>query len=136
MKTARPTLSRSVPFWFLVVLSLAAIAFGGWLAQSRIARMNAALAAETATLVDVYSNQSYAFVGAVVLGAGMVGILLALTVASARALVRPSGPRSRSLAAETGLRNAAPTVPTSPAVPTATATPAAGPPPATDRPLA
>ncbi|HEX5858348.1 MAG TPA: hypothetical protein VFY91_09600 [Microbacterium sp.] len=87
MNTARPSLVRSIPFWGLVVLSLAAVAFGAWLAVSQISAMNAALAAQTATGVEVYGGQSLAVVGAVVLGAGIVGLLLALALAALRSLV-------------------------------------------------
>ncbi|HWI30822.1 MAG TPA: hypothetical protein VNT50_04985 [Microbacterium sp.] len=87
MNAARPPLVRSIPFWGLVVLSLASIAVGGWVALSQIGSMNAALTAGTATGVEVYGGQSIAVIGSIVLGAGVVGLLLALAVASARALV-------------------------------------------------
>ena len=91
MNTARPSLTRSIPFWALVVLSLAAVAYGAWFALSQITAMTAALSGPAPTAAEVYGPQSLAIVGAVVLGAGIVGILLALALAALRALV-PSEP--------------------------------------------
>ncbi|MGC5169748.1 hypothetical protein ACPW96_10220 [Micromonospora sp. DT81.3] len=91
MNTARPSLTRSIPFWALVVLSIAAVAYGAWFSLSQITAMTAALSGPAPTPADVYGPQSLVIVGAVVLGAGLVGILLALSIATLRALV-PSEP--------------------------------------------
>ena len=99
MNTARPTVMRSIPFWALVVLSLAAVIFGAWFALTQISAMNAALTAGTATGVEVYGGQSLAVLGGIVLGVGLLGILLALAVASLRAFV-PAARREVVEAAE------------------------------------
>jgi hypothetical protein len=87
MNTARPTLTRSIPFWALVVLSIAAVAFGAWFSLSQISTMTAGITDQTATAAGVYGAQSLVILGAAVLGAGLIGILLALTIAALRAFV-------------------------------------------------
>lgn len=89
--STRPRLVRSIPFWGLVVVSLATAAAGALLLVDKLGAMTTALEAGTATTVDVYVGQSVAVVGAVVLGAGVVGVLLALGVAAA-ATLRPHAP--------------------------------------------
>ena len=80
--STRPHLVRSAPFWGLVVVSLATTAFGAYLLSDRLGSMTTALTAGTATPVDVYVGQSVAVTGAIVLGAGIIGLLLALGVAA------------------------------------------------------
>ena len=86
--STRPHLVRSVPFWGLVAVSLATAAGGAYLLSDRLGTMTTALTAGTATPVDVYVGQSVAVVAGIVLGAGIVGILLALDIA-ALATLRP-----------------------------------------------
>ncbi|MFE6733446.1 hypothetical protein [Microbacterium sp. NPDC057650] len=87
----KTTLFRSVPYLLLVLLSLAAIGVGGWLSTRQIGAMTSALLDGTATGVEVYAGQSWVMLGAVVLGAGVIGLLMALALAAARALIpRPT----------------------------------------------
>ena len=85
--TARPSLVRSIPFWILLVLSLATSAFGAWLAIDKLAVMSAGLTAGTATPVDVYVGQVWAIVGGILLATGIVGLALALVLAVIRSFV-------------------------------------------------
>ena len=87
MKT-RPRLVTSIPFWVLVVASLAAIVGGLAIVLNGIDAMEQVLNDPNATVVQVYVGQSWVVVGAAVLGAGAVGIALALSLAAATALVR------------------------------------------------
>jgi hypothetical protein len=87
----RPRLVRSIPFWALVVASLATAAFGAWLLLDKLGVMTTTLTDGTATGVEVYVGQSVAVVGGILLGAGVLGLLLALAVA-AIATLRPYAP--------------------------------------------
>ncbi|WP_019179288.1 hypothetical protein [Microbacterium yannicii] len=78
----RPRLVRSIPFWVLLIVSLATAAAGAYILSDRLGAMTTTLTAGTATTVDVYVGQSVAVAGAIVLGAGIVGVLLALTIAA------------------------------------------------------
>lgn len=86
--STRPPLARSIPFWGLLVVSLGTAAGGAFLLTSKLGSMTAVLTDNTATPVDVYVGQSVAVAGAVLLGAGIVGIFLTLAVA-AYATLRP-----------------------------------------------
>ena len=86
------SLTRSIGFWLLLVVSLVTTAVGGWLVASQIGTMTTTLVAGTATGVEVYVGQSLVVVGAGVLGAGIVGILLSLVLVAARALVPTAAP--------------------------------------------
>ncbi|MCG7417885.1 MULTISPECIES: dinucleotide-utilizing enzyme [Microbacterium] len=78
----RPRLLTSVPFWALLVLSLAAV-FGGLVIVLRqIDAMQAVLNDPNATVVTVYVAQSWAILGAALLSAGVIGILATLAVAA------------------------------------------------------
>jgi hypothetical protein len=81
------SLSRSIGFWLLLIVSLAATAVGGWLIAGQIGTMTTTLLDGTATGVEVYVGQSLVVVGAGVLAAGIVGILLTLGLVAARSLV-------------------------------------------------
>lgn len=81
------SLSRSIGFWLLLVVSLATTAVGGWLISGQIGTMTTTLLDGTATGVEVYVGQSLVVVGAGVLAAGIVGILLTLGLVAARSLV-------------------------------------------------
>jgi len=86
------SLTRNLPYWLLLVLSAASAAVGGWLIAGQIGTMNARLLDGTATNVEVYVGPSIVVVGAVLLGAGVVGILLALVLAAGKALLRVPAP--------------------------------------------
>ncbi|MFJ6531182.1 hypothetical protein [Microbacterium sp. NPDC091662] len=86
------SLSRSIGFWLLLVVSLATTAVGTWLISGQIATMTTTLLDGTATGVEVYVGQSLVVVGAGVLAAGIVGILLTLGLVAARSLVPTPAP--------------------------------------------
>ena len=86
------SLTRNVPYWALLVLSVASAAVGGWLIAGQIGTMTTMLLDGTATNVEVYVGPSIVVVGAVLLGAGAIGILLALVLAAATALLRAPAP--------------------------------------------
>lgn len=83
----RPRLTRSIPFWVLIVGSLASAAAGAFLLIDKLGGMDARLTDGTATSNDVYVGQIWGVFGAVLIGAGIVGLILALTVASLRSFV-------------------------------------------------
>lgn len=85
--TVRPRLVRSIPFWILLVGSLATTAFGAWLAVSTLGTMSVALTAGTATPVDVYVGQVWAIVGGILIATGIVGLALTLVVATVRSFL-------------------------------------------------
>ena len=87
----RPRLIRSIPFWGLLVVSLATIAAGWFLTTGELASMTTTLTDGTATGVDVYVGQSIAQLGGTLIGAGVVGVLLTLAVAALSTL-RPHPP--------------------------------------------
>ncbi|WP_127475321.1 dinucleotide-utilizing enzyme [Microbacterium sulfonylureivorans] len=89
--SSRPALVRSIPFWGLVAASLGTAGYGALVLTEKLGTMTTTLTDGTATGVEVYVGQSQAVFGAVLVGAGVVGILLALTVASL-ATLRPSAP--------------------------------------------
>lgn len=86
------SLSRSIGFWLLVVASIATTAIGGWIISGQIALMTTTLIDGTATGVEVYVGQSLVVVGAGVLAAGIVGILLSLGLVATRSLVPTPAP--------------------------------------------
>lgn len=90
--TVHPRLVRSIPFWTLIAGSAAAIGGGAYLLVDKLGTMEEALLAGTATGVEVYVGQVWAVVGGILIGAGVLGLALALTVASARSLVASPAP--------------------------------------------
>lgn len=84
------SLTRSPAFWLLLVLSLASAAVGGWLVWEQVGTMTSTLLDGTATGVEVYVGQSLVVVGAALLGAGVLGVLLTAALAAARSLMRSS----------------------------------------------
>lgn len=78
----RPRLVRSIPFWALLIVSLATAGAGAYILSERLGAMTTTLTAGTATTVDVYVGQSVAVAGGIVLGAGIIGVLLALAIAA------------------------------------------------------
>ncbi|KRB37969.1 hypothetical protein [Microbacterium sp. Root180] len=87
----RPRLVRSIPFWALVAASVATAVSGAVLLVDKLGVMTTTLTDGSATGVEVYVGQSVAGLGAILLGAGIVGILISLAVATAASL-RPLAP--------------------------------------------
>ena len=85
--TTRPSLLRSIPFWLLIVLSLATVVYGAWLFIVTTGSMTAGLAAQTATTADVYVGQIIAIIGGILIGTGLLGLALALVLAVLRSLI-------------------------------------------------
>lgn len=86
------SLTRSIGFWLLIVLSLASGAVGGWLTASQLTTMTATLLDGSATGVEVYVGQSLAVLGSALIGAGVLGILLAFALLAVRSLLPASAP--------------------------------------------
>ncbi|WEG10223.1 dinucleotide-utilizing enzyme [Microbacterium horticulturae] len=78
----RPRLVRNIPFWLLLLISLGATIGGALMMKIELAWMTQALAANTATGVDVYVGQPAVVVAGIICGAGVIGLLLTLTVAA------------------------------------------------------
>lgn len=90
--STRPRLVRSIPFWGLLVASLALIAVGAWIVTERVGRIEAGVVSQTPDgAIDVYASPSVVTAGAAILGAGLIGLLLTLAVAAASTL-RPRPP--------------------------------------------
>lgn len=81
------TLTRSIGFWLLLLLSLGATAVGGWLISGQLGTMTSTLTDGTATGVEVYVGQSLVVVGSALLGAGVIGLLLTLGLTAVQALM-------------------------------------------------
>lgn len=88
MPTTR--LIRSIPFWVLVGGSVVATIGGAFLLISTLTSMLTTLTDGTATGADVYVGQVWAVVGAIIAGAGLIGLALALTVGALGALAAPA----------------------------------------------
>lgn len=86
------SLTRSIGFWLLLVLSLASAAVGGWLVTGQVGSMTSTLLDGTATGVDVYVGQSLIVVGAVLIGAGVVGLLFGLGLIAVQSVLPASAP--------------------------------------------
>ena len=84
-------LARSLPFWVLVLASLASIGLGLWIVLSKIAEMSATLSDETATYEQVYVNPAWIGFGGVFVGAGIVGLLLVLARTRGHGLLSEGG---------------------------------------------
>lgn len=82
--TTSPRLSRSVPYWLLVAGSAGTLAGGAYLLVERLGGMDARLTDGTATTNDVYVGQIWAILGAILVGAGLIGLALALSIAALR----------------------------------------------------
>ncbi|WP_194408695.1 dinucleotide-utilizing enzyme [Microbacterium cremeum] len=89
--STRPRLVRSIPFWGLLAASLASAGVGLYIVNDKLGTMTSTINDGTATPVDVYVGPSVVLVGAIALGAGIVGVLLTLAVAAASTL-RPHPP--------------------------------------------
>lgn len=86
------SLTRSIGFWLLLVLALASAAVGGWLISGQIGTMTTTLLDGTATGVEVYVGQSLIVVGSALLGAGVLGILLAVALIAVQSLIPAATP--------------------------------------------
>jgi len=78
----RPRLVTNVPFWVLVIASLAAVIGGLVLVLRQVDAIEALVNDPNATVVTVYVAQSWVSVGAAVLAAGAIGLASALAVAT------------------------------------------------------
>ncbi|WP_100811015.1 MULTISPECIES: dinucleotide-utilizing enzyme [unclassified Microbacterium] len=90
--TARPRLVRSIPYWALIVGSVAAGGVGLWLTLDKLGVMTSSILDGSATGVEVYAGQSWAVLGSVLIGAGLIGLAFALTLAVAASLVKRDEP--------------------------------------------
>ncbi|SBS73935.1 dinucleotide-utilizing enzyme [uncultured Microbacterium sp.] len=81
----RPRLTRSIPFWLLVAGSLASVGVGSYVLTNNIGTMVTTLTDGTATGVEVYAGQVWGVLGAILIGAGLIGLALALTLGALRA---------------------------------------------------
>ncbi|MBZ4486504.1 dinucleotide-utilizing enzyme [Microbacterium sp. cx-55] len=80
----RPRLTRSIPFWGLVVGSAASIGFGVWLTVDKLTVMEAKLLDGSATGVEVYGGQAWVVFAAAFIVAGLVGLIAALALGAAK----------------------------------------------------
>ncbi|MEV8242038.1 hypothetical protein AB0O90_17465 [Microbacterium testaceum] len=78
----RPRLVTNIPFWVLVIASLAAVIGGLVLVLAQVNAIQALVNDPNATVVTVYVAQSWVSVGAAVLAAGAIGLASALAVAT------------------------------------------------------
>ena len=85
--STRPSLARSIPFWALLVVSLGLAAGGVLVISQHLATMTKTLGDGSATGVEVYAGQSWIVVGAALVGAGALGVLLVLALAAASSLI-------------------------------------------------
>jgi len=84
-------LTRSIPYWLLLALSVIAIVVGGWLTWDKTDTMQTTLLDGTATNVEVYVGQAWVTAGSALLAAGAVGIFLALALGAVSAVLpRPA----------------------------------------------
>jgi len=121
--TARVT--RSIPFWVLVGGSVVAIGGGVYLLVNKLTVMASTLTDGTATGVEVYAGQIWAVLGAILIGAGIIGLALALTLGTLGSLLRGAAPAI--VAEEIDVVEFAPAEPVVETATTAVTTPAAAP---------
>lgn len=95
-------LTRSIPFWLLNAIAVVAVAGGGWLVWDNTSTMQRTFLDGTATNVEVYVGQAWITAGAAVLAAGVIGILLSLGLAAAKALIPATPVEDRADAPSTG----------------------------------
>ncbi|EIC08813.1 dinucleotide-utilizing enzyme [Microbacterium laevaniformans OR221] len=79
---------RSIPFWVLVGGSLVAVGGGVYLLVDKLTIMASAIADGTATGVEVYPGQIWAVLGAILIGVGLIGLALALTLGTIGSIAR------------------------------------------------
>ncbi|MFT4212814.1 MAG: hypothetical protein QM626_13200 [Microbacterium sp.] len=82
-----PRLTRSFPFWLLLVASLASLGYGAWLTIDKLTVMTNTLNDGTATGVEVYVGQSWAVFAAAFIGAGLFGLFLTLALVIVKSFV-------------------------------------------------
>jgi|GEM_PF-547469 len=80
-------LNRSLPFWILLAASAGLVAAGIVTVLDHLGTMTATLKDGSATGLEVYAGQSWIVIGAALLGAGALGILLALALVVISALL-------------------------------------------------
>ncbi|MFE1663230.1 hypothetical protein [Microbacterium sp. P02] len=85
--SVRPRLIRSIPFWVLLIGSIASAALGTWLVLDKIGTMTSTITDGSATGVEVYAGQAWVTVGAGLLTAGLIGLVLVLTLAVVRSFL-------------------------------------------------
>lgn len=90
--SARPRLVRSVPFWILVVGSVVVGALGLWLTLDKLGIMTSSILDGTATGVEVYAGQSWAVLGSILIGTGLIGLVFALTLGVASSFLQRQEP--------------------------------------------
>lgn len=88
MPTTR--LSHSIPFWVLVGGSVVSIAGGAYVLVTKLDLIATSITDGTATGVEVYAGQIWAVLGAILVGAGLVGLALALTLGALRSFASPA----------------------------------------------
>ncbi len=86
--TASRTLLRTPAYPALFGGSIVGIAAGTWLVLDRLSTMTTGLENGTATGVEVYAGQAWVVVGAVLIGAGLLGVALSLALATLSSIVR------------------------------------------------
>lgn len=91
-------LHRSIPFWILVAGSAATLGVGAFILVDKLSSMSTVLLDNTATGVDVYVGQVQAILGAILIGAGALGLALSAALGVIRGLlvVRPGTAHSVS----------------------------------------
>jgi len=132
----RPRLVSSIPFWALLVVSLASLAYGLWIVLDKIGVMTATLVDQSATGVEVYAGQAWIVFGSAFVAAGVIGLVVTLAILTLQTLApRPPVEVVETIAwtnegpdVETPVRAAAPATASAPAAPVAA--PAAPPAPA------
>ncbi len=107
----RPRLTRSIPFWLLVAGSLASAGAGAVILVDKLGVMTAALTAGTATGVEVYAGQVWGVLGAILVGVGVTGLLLAFALGALRAFVGAPAPDAGTDSVEPSAETAEPVAP-------------------------
>ncbi|MDD7962455.1 dinucleotide-utilizing enzyme [Microbacterium thalli] len=116
--TVHPRLVRSVPFWLLIVGSVATIGGGVYVLVDKLTTMEAAILDGTATGVDVYVGQVWGVFGGILVGAGALGLALALAVAAVRAgLTRRDADSAHDEHGDSGAHTVSASAPATTAVP-------------------
>lgn len=80
-------LNRSIPFWILLAASIGLIVAGLLTVLDHLGTMTATLKDGSATGLEVYGGQSWVVLGAALLGAGALGVLLTLALAVVSSLL-------------------------------------------------
>lgn len=86
----RPSLFRSLPYWFLLSGSIVSAVLGGALVFTNMSTMIATLTDQTATSVEVYGGQSWVVIGSALLAVGLFGVITTLALAVVSTLIPAS----------------------------------------------